>query len=45
MHNVFYTLLILEFWVAERFIKGEFFKYNNNNGFMDDLNSIINKFL
>ena len=44
MENVIFFIFIIEFWIAERFFKGEFVKYNNNNGFIDDSKSNINNF-
>ncbi|CAD8140627.1 unnamed protein product [Paramecium pentaurelia] len=47
---IYNDLLILEesqnsFWIAERFIKGEFDKYNNNYGFInEDYQTELNKF-
>ncbi|KAM3135091.1 hypothetical protein pb186bvf_012737 [Paramecium bursaria] len=33
-----------QFWIAERFFKGEFVKYNNNNGYIDDSKQNVNNF-
>ncbi|CAK92523.1 unnamed protein product (macronuclear) [Paramecium tetraurelia] len=46
---VYSDFLILEeskdkYWIAERFFKGEFVKYNNNYGFINEDTSELNKF-
>lgn len=30
----YFYVIIEEFWIAEKFIKGDFIKYNNNNGYI-----------
>lgn len=49
MENVCYSdFLILKesntaFWIAEKFFNGEFVKYNNNFGYINDEGSSLNK--
>lgn len=37
-------LFLDKYWIAERFFKGEFVKYNNNYGFINEDISELNKF-